>query len=70
MSPDDSWSHLRRRPLSGREEVVWYLVAAVTYVAASLVEKSLLNWLIGPLWLVVVVTLGPVATDRVLRRRP
>jgi hypothetical protein len=50
--------------------VAWYVVATVTYVAASLVEKSLLNWLVGPVWLVAVVTIGPVAADRVLRRRP
>ena len=69
MGTDDRWSHLRRRQLSGREEVLWYLVAAVTYIGASLVQKSLLNWLVGPVWLVAVVTLGPPATDRVLRRR-
>jgi len=49
--------------------VAWYLVAAVTYVAASLLEKGLLNWFIGPAWLVAVVTFGPLAADRILRRR-
>ncbi len=48
---------------------MWYLVAAISYVGASLVEKSLLNWLVGPAWLVAVITLGPLAADRVLRRR-
>ena len=65
----EEWSHLRRRRLSGREEALWYLVAGVTYIGASLLQKGLLNWLVGPLWLVAVVTLGPVAADRVLRRR-
>jgi hypothetical protein len=69
VPPDDSWSHLHRRPLKGREEVVWYLVATVTYVAASLIERSLLNWLVGPVWLVTVVSVGPVAVDRIVRRR-
>ncbi len=69
MSPDDRWSHLRRRQLSGREEALWYLLAAATYIGASLLEKSLLNWLVGPVWLVAVVSLGPAATDRILRRR-
>lgn len=55
--------------MSGGEEAVWYLVAAITYVGASLVEKALLNWLIGPLWLVAVVTLGPLAADRLRSRR-
>ena len=70
MSTDDSWTHLRRRSLSGREEALWYLVAGVTYVGASLFQKGLLNWLIGPVWLVAVVTLGPLAADRLRRRRP
>ena len=69
MRTGEPWAHLRRRQLSGREEAVWYLVAAVTYVGASLLEKGLLNWLIGPVWLVAVVTFGPVLADR-LRRRP
>lgn len=47
---------------------MWYLVAAVSYVAASVLEKGLLNWLIGPAWLVAVVTFGPLAGDRILRR--
>ena len=70
MRTGEPWAHLRRRQLSGREEAVWYLVAAVTYVGASLLEKGLLNWLIGPVWLVAVVTLGPLAADRLRRRRP
>ena len=48
---------------------MWYLVAAVTYVGASLAEKALLNWFVGPIWLVAVVTVGPLAVDRVRRRR-
>ncbi len=69
MRSQDPWAHLRRRPLSGREEAAWYLAAALSYVAASILEKGLLNWLVGPVWLVAVVTLGPVAVDRVLRSR-
>ncbi len=69
MPSHDSWSHLRRRQLSAGEEAFWYLAAAITYIGASLLEKGLLNWLIGPVWLVAVVTLGPVAVDRALRRR-
>lgn len=68
MRSEEPWGHLRRRPLSGREEAAWYLVAAVSYIAASILEKGLLNWLIGPAWLVAVVTFGPVAVDRLRRR--
>jgi hypothetical protein len=69
VASDPSWRNLRRRQLSVAEEAAWYLAAAITYVAAALVEKGLLNWLIGPLWLVVVVPFGPVAVDRLRRRR-
>ena len=59
-----------RRRLSVREEAVWYAVATVTYITAAIFEKGLLNWLVGPLWLVAVVSFGPVAVDRLgLRRR-
>ena len=68
MTTREPWAHLHRRRLSRREEAGWYLVAAVTYVGASLLEKGLLNWLIGPGWLVAVVTFGPVAVDRLRRR--
>jgi hypothetical protein len=57
-----------RRQLSFVEEVVWYAVAVVTYITAAIFEKGLLNWLVGPLWLVAVVTLGPVVVDRLRRR--
>jgi hypothetical protein len=34
-------------------EGVVYILAAVTYIAASLVWKGLLNWIVGPAWLLV-----------------
>ncbi len=68
MGSGDSWAHLRKRPLSRREEAGWYLVAAATYIGASLWQKGLLNWLIGPVWLVAVVTFGPLLLDRLRRR--
>jgi len=55
--------------LNRAETVAWYGVAAVTYVGAAVFEKGLLNWLIGPAWLVAVVTFGPPAVDRLRRRR-
>ena len=51
--------------MSRGQTVAWYGVAAVTYIAASLWQKSLLNWLIGPAWLVVVVAGGPVVLGRI-----
>ncbi len=53
------------RRLSGGETALWYAVAAVTYIGASMWQKGLLNWLIGPAWLVAVVLVGPLLVDRV-----
>ncbi|MGH9212922.1 MAG: hypothetical protein ACRD2C_19960 [Acidimicrobiales bacterium] len=52
------------RRLSRGESVLWYGAAATTYIGASIVEKGLLNWFVGPLWLVAFIWLGPLATDR------
>ena len=60
--------HLGERRLSARAAWVWYLVAAVTYVAAGIWQKGLLNWFVGPAWLVSVVVFGPAAWDRITRR--
>ncbi len=65
----DEDDHVGARRLSRREEIAWYSFAAVTYVAAGIIEKSLLNWIIGPLWLVAVVWGGPLLVDRVRGRR-
>lgn len=56
------------RRLSRRESAFWYLLAAVSYIVVSLLQKGLLNWVVGPLWLVAVVVLGPALVDRVRRR--
>lgn len=56
------------RRLSRWETVFWYFVAAVSYIAVSLLQKGLLNWVVGPLWLVAVVVFGPAVVDRVRRR--
>jgi hypothetical protein len=62
--------HRGGRRLSTREQWVWTLLAAVTYVALSIWHKWLLNWIIGPLWLVVWVSVGPWVLDRLRGRRP
>jgi hypothetical protein len=56
------------RRLSGRETAFWYGLAGVTYVGVSIFHKFLLNWFVGPLWLVAVVWLGPLFVDAVRRR--
>jgi len=61
------------RRLSRAETVFWYGLAGVTYIAAGIFQKSLLNWFVGPAWLVAFVWFGPTLTDplraRFRRRR-
>lgn len=56
------------RRLSVRETWCWYVVAGVTYCAVAVREKFILNWLMGPAWLVLVVWWGPRLWDRVRGR--
>ncbi len=53
------------RRLVGREEWFWYLAAAVSYILLGIWHKWLLNWFVGPAWLVAFVVLGPWLTDRI-----
>jgi hypothetical protein len=52
------------RRLGAKEEWFWYIAAGVSYVLASIWHKFLLNWFIGPLWLVAFVVFGPALWDR------
>lgn len=46
----------------------WYLAALVMYVAAGYFLKSwLLNWVVGPLFMLIVLYLVPAAIRRLLR---
>jgi len=67
--PGDRDAQGRRKTLTGWETALWYGLAGVTYIGASTFEKGLLNWLIGPAWLVAIVWGGPALVDR-LRGRP
>jgi hypothetical protein len=60
--------HRRSRRLGVGESVLWYGLAGARYVALSIFHKWLLNWFIGPLWLVTFVWAGPALVDRVRRR--
>ena len=51
------------RRLVGWEEWGWYLLAAVTYIVLGIWHKWLLNWFVGPVWLVAFVVVGPWLTD-------
>jgi hypothetical protein len=45
----------------------WYVAAAVSYVALGIYHKWLLNWFVGPGWLVAFVVFGPMLTGRIRR---
>jgi len=53
------------RRLVGKEEWFWYLAAAISYITLGIWHKWLLNWFVGPVWLVAIVVIGPWLTDRV-----
>ncbi|MFL6205264.1 MAG: hypothetical protein ACJ739_07915 [Acidimicrobiales bacterium] len=59
--PDPSW-------YDRRWELALYLAAGVTYVGVAMFHKFLLNWIIGPVWLVAWVWLVPVVIEAVRRR--
>lgn len=51
---------------------IWYVLAALSYIVLGMWHKWLLNWFVGPAWLVAVVVIGPWLADRItgrLRRR-
>jgi hypothetical protein len=70
MQPADGplLDHRGSRRLGPVEQVVWYLVATVTYVGFGIYHKWLLNWFVGPAWLVAVIVIGPWLTDQVRAR--
>lgn len=55
----------RVRVRDGPADVIVYTIAAFSYVVIGLAWKPLLNWVIGPLWIVAVVTM----LSRVVPRR-
>jgi hypothetical protein len=63
-----SLDHRGSRRLGRREEFIWYVIAAVTYTCLAVYHKWLLNWIMGPGWLVATVTIGPAVIDRIRRR--
>jgi hypothetical protein len=50
-------------------DVILYATAAVTYIALSLWNKFFLNWIVGPLWLLIWVW-GIPAFVRLCKRQP
>ncbi len=51
-----------------RVELAIYVLAGVSYVGLGVFHKWLLNWVIGPVWLVAWIWLAPLVVDRLRRR--
>ncbi len=58
-----------RSALSRRAEAALYASAAVSYIATGLFYKGVLNWIVGPLWLVVWVETGSRVATALAGRR-
>ena len=74
-TPRQPWNAPTGRPgdpawYTRRVELVIYVLAAVSYVGLGMFHKFLLNWIIGPIWLIAWVWLAPIVVDRIrgLRR--
>jgi hypothetical protein len=68
------WSAPTGRPAdpvwyTRRVELGLYVAAGVTYVVLGMFHKFLLNWVIGPVWLVAWVWGVPVLVERIRARR-
>lgn len=50
-----------------RFELVLYVLAGATYIGFGLFHKWLLNWIVGPIWLIAWVWLVPLVLDRLRR---
>lgn len=57
--------HRGSRRLVGGEEWFWYLLAGTSYVLLGIWHKWLLNWFVGPAWLIAFIVIGPWLTDRI-----
>lgn len=57
-----------RSSLGRRTEAVLYALAAVSYVVAGILYKGLLNWVVGPLWVVAWIEIGSRVANRRARR--
>jgi hypothetical protein len=56
-------------PSASQIKPIWYGVALVVYVALGIFTKTVvLNWIIGPLFLLLVLYLIPTLVRRVARR--
>lgn len=58
-----------RRPVAGLPSPVWFGATFVAYIVLGLTTRSVvLNWVVGPLWLVVTLYVLPQLVRRVSGR--
>lgn len=58
-----------RSALSRRSEAALYAAATLSYVAAGIAYRGLLNWVVGPLWLIAWIEVGARVANARARRR-
>ena len=68
-SPESAAPASRRFTTANYVDFFLYASAAVTYVSLSIYNKWLLDWIVGPFWLVAWVW-GLPALYKLIRRRP
>jgi hypothetical protein len=61
MRPDPEW-------WTPRAQALTYAAAAATYIGFGMFHKWLLNWIVGPLWVVAFVVLVPATIEAVRQR--
>jgi hypothetical protein len=66
--PKGGRDHRGSRRLGRVEQTIWYLVAGASYIAVGVYHKWVLNWFVGPAWLVAVVVIGPWLIDKLRPR--
>ena len=52
-----------------RIELTLYVLSGLSYIVLGMFHKWLLNWVLGPVWLVTWIWAGPALVDRLRRRR-
>jgi hypothetical protein len=72
-SPAPQWTDPTGRPgdpawYTRRVEMGLYVLAGVSYVVLGVFHKFLLNWVIGPIWLVTWIWAVPVLVERIRGR--
>jgi hypothetical protein len=69
IDENDAFDFRGSARLTGAAEWFWYGFAGITYIVAGIWHKWILNWIIGPVWLIAVVCIGPPLLARLRNLR-